>query len=246
METPDDRSDGGLNTPPPPGSDQVDFWRSQAVFWRNRAASLFDHVPLPMAFCDAQGTILTANLAMAAEWGTFAGRLVGRPALSLFRPITRLDPVVEALRLRRRARYPVEVSWCPAAGVERRGAMTVDVVIGNGPDAPLNLLLTVHTIEEPATPPTSRTEVPAQASDIETRILALVAAGGTSTWIAAEVGLTADGVNYHLARLSRRWGVANRTALVARAYVHGILSPQAWPPAPAAAEAGREPADPPR
>ncbi|MGW6159848.1 diguanylate cyclase, partial [Streptomyces sp. NPDC055144] len=55
------------------------------------------------------------------------------------------------------------------------------------------------------------------------------------TRIAKEAGLTADGVNYHLARLSRRWGVTNRTALVGRAYVKGVLSSQAWPPAPAAA-----------
>ena len=31
--------------------------------------------------------------------------------------------------------------------------------------------------------------------------------------------MTADGVNYHLTRVARRWGVANRTALIARGYV---------------------------
>ncbi|MFE7532184.1 diguanylate cyclase, partial [Kitasatospora sp. NPDC057542] len=51
--------------------------------------------------------------------------------------------------------------------------------------------------------------------------------------IAREIGVTPDGVNYHLARLSRRWRVPNRTALVARAYATGVLAPDVWPPRPA-------------
>ncbi|MGW2857829.1 hypothetical protein ACWDAZ_40545, partial [Streptomyces sp. NPDC001215] len=46
-----------------------------------------------------------------------------------------------------------------------------------------------------------------------------------------ETGLTTDGVAYHLRRLSERWGAANRTELVARAYALGVLVPGAWPPA---------------
>ncbi|MFJ1609014.1 helix-turn-helix transcriptional regulator [Streptomyces sp. NPDC088253] len=241
MGTPEHQVSGedGTWSPTPDGD--------QAVFWRNQATVLFDRIPLPVALCDAKGTILSANHAMASEWGTLVGRLVGRSARDLFSPTAerRLDPISEALRLRRRSRYPVEVSWCPAAGVERRGEMTIDV-IGDVPDGPPNLLLILHVFEEPAAPPTAQTTGPGQTSDIEARILALAAAGCTSTHIATEVGLTADGVNYHLARLSRRWGVKNRTALVARAYVKGVLSPQAWPPAPAAAEPARGPADPPR
>jgi DNA-binding CsgD family transcriptional regulator len=37
-------------------------------------------------------------------------------------------------------------------------------------------------------------------------------------------------VNYHLTRLSDRFGVPNRTALVARAYSLGLLDPGSWPP----------------
>ncbi|MET8951335.1 helix-turn-helix transcriptional regulator [Streptomyces sp. NPDC004393] len=234
MDTPERRTGdepgepGGSGTLPTPDADQT-------VYWRNRATALFDRIPLPVAFCDAEGVILTANRAMASEWGTLAGRLVGRRALDLFRPTAerRLDPLAEALRLRRRARYPVEVTWRPAAGEERRGEMTIDVVVGNAPDGALHLLLVLRAFEAPADPPVPRTRASGQASDIEARILALAAAGFTSTRIATEVGLTADGVNYHFTRLSRRWNVTNRTALVARAYVNGVLSPEAWPPAPA-------------
>ncbi|MEU6370581.1 LuxR C-terminal-related transcriptional regulator [Streptomyces sp. NPDC046931] len=231
MDTPGQRAAGTSNaSAPAPDSEQ-------AVFWRNRATGLFDRIPLPAAFCDARGTVLSANHAMASEWGTLPGRLVGRSALDLFRPTAgRLDPISEALRLRRRSRYPIEVSWCPPTGVERHGEMTIDLV-GTAPDAPPNLLLILRIPEAPAPAlPTGRTKESGQTSAMEARILALAAAGCTSTRIATEVGLTADGVNYHLARLSRRWGVTNRTALVARAYVKGVLSPHAWPPAPAAAE----------
>lgn len=118
-----------------------------------------------------------------------------------------------------------------AAGTERHGELTV-YVVGEIPSAPLKLLV-LRTHDEPPAPSTARTTGPTAVSETESRILALVAAGFTSTRIATEGGLTADGVNYHIARLSRRWGVSNRTALVARAYAKGVLSPDAWPPAPA-------------
>ncbi|MBB5937842.1 LuxR C-terminal-related transcriptional regulator [Streptomyces zagrosensis] len=68
-------------------------------------------------------------------------------------------------------------------------------------------------------------------SPVEGRVLALAAAGATTAAMGKALGLTVDGVNYHVARLSRRWRVPNRTALVARAYVLGVLSREVWPPA---------------
>ncbi|WP_395298322.1 helix-turn-helix transcriptional regulator [Kitasatospora hibisci] len=220
--------------PTPSPAAQLD---GKAVFWRNRAALLFDRIPLPLLFCDAHGTVLAANHILATEWDTLPGRLTGRNALELFRPTTagRLHPIAEAVRLRRRSRYPVEVSWTTAAGTDRVGEMTVNVV-SDEPDASLNLLLIVRPHDRPATEPA---HARASASALEARILALAAAGNTSARIAGEVGLTADGVNYHLTRLSRRWGATNRTALIARAYVNGTLAPSTWPPAPA----GHHPAD---
>ncbi|MFE3654258.1 hypothetical protein ACFXO2_41920 [Streptomyces sp. NPDC059152] len=41
-------------------------------------------------------------------------------------------------------------------------------------------------------------------------------------------------MNYHLTRLARRWRVQGRTALVAKAYVLGVLAADRWPPVPAA------------
>ncbi|GAA2228994.1 MULTISPECIES: PAS domain-containing protein [Kitasatospora] len=213
---------GPGDTPRPPE-------RDRAVTWRNWALLLFDHLPIPTALCDAHGTVLLANPAMAAEWGTLPGRLVGRGALDLFelKTPTRLHPIVEAVRLRRRSRYPIEVSWSTGKGAERHGELTVDLV-SDTPDAPPHLLLLLRVLEE-SSPPATAT---ARVSPVEARILALAAGGATTAQIAAGVGLTVDGVNYHLGRLARRWGTANRTALVARAYVTGVLAPGVWPPEP--------------
>ncbi|TVT35868.1 PAS domain-containing protein [Amycolatopsis rhizosphaerae] len=201
----------------------------EAVFWRNRTVALFDRMPMPVAFCDAHGTILSANSAMAAEWGVLPGRLEGRSVLDLFHPTTGLHPIAEAVRLRRRSRYPVEVSWTGGSGAERHGEMTVDVV-SDTPGAPLHLLLLLRVLDEPApAPEDARTGV----SEREARILALAAGGATTAQIASALGLTVDGVNYHFGRLSRRWGVTGKPALVARAYVAGVLDPGAWPPEPA-------------
>ncbi|WP_063838362.1 helix-turn-helix transcriptional regulator [Saccharothrix sp. ST-888] len=207
--------------------------RDPAVVWRNWALLLFDHLPVPTALCDAYGTVLLANPAMAAEWGTLPGRLAGRNALDLFHLDTpaRLHPIAEAVRLRRRSRYPIEVSWSTGTGVERHGELTVDLV-SETPDALPHLLLLLRVLDEPD-PPAPAPGAPTRVSPVEARILALAAGGSTTAQIATGVGLTVDGVNYHLGRLSRRWGMANRTALVAHAYVTGVLAPGVWPPEPA-------------
>lgn len=202
----------------------------QAVFWRNRTVALFDRVPMPGAFCDAHGTILSVNSAMGAEWGVLPGRLKGRSILELFHPTTGtgLHPIAEAVRLRRRSRYPIEVSWTGGSGTERHGEMTVDVV-SDAPAAPLHLLLLLRVLDEPRpAPAAARTGVGA----LQARILALAAGGSSTAQIASAVGLTVDGVNYHFGLLSRRWGVTGKPALVARAYVAGVLNPGAWPPEP--------------
>ena len=69
-----------------------------------------------------------------------------------------------------------------------------------------------------------------RVAPVEARILALLAGGATTARAAKETGLSADGVTYHLRRLSARWGASNRTELVARAYALGVLTPGVWPP----------------
>lgn len=64
----------------------------------------------------------------------------------------------------------------------------------------------------------------------QVRILALLAAGQSNADIARTLRLSRQTLDYHLSRLRTLLDAATRPALVARAYVLGILSPQTWPP----------------
>ncbi|MFJ3639586.1 PAS domain-containing protein [Streptomyces sp. NPDC090108] len=219
---------------PPDDPQTPESWHRQAITWRNRMMLLLDHLPLPVALCDPHGVILLANPAMAAEWGMLSGQMQGRNALEFFRPLSpvRLHPIAEAVRLRRRSRYPVEVTWSTPDGTERYGEIDVDPV-SDAPDSAMSLMLLLRVGGERVETPADEAAARPRLSGAEARILALAAAGDTTARIAKRVGLTPDGVNYHLTQLSRRWGVRGKAALVARAYFLGVLDPAVWPPAAA-------------
>nr|WP_308290393.1 PAS domain-containing protein [Streptomyces meridianus] len=197
------------------------------VTWRNRFLLLLDRMPAPIAVCCANGEVVLANPAMAAEWGTTAGRLPGCNLRDFFRPLAaaQFDRLVEALRLGRRSRYRLAVRWTGPDGTEREGELTVDPVGAPAPPGPL--LLAVLDAPD-GRPPRPAPEV----TPAETRILALAATGATTAEIGRTMGLTTDGVNYHLGRLKQRWRVPNRTAVVAKAYTLGVLDAGRWPPGP--------------
>ncbi|MFF1279751.1 PAS domain-containing protein [Streptomyces sp. NPDC058299] len=209
--------------------------RADAVVWRNRALTLFDRVSLPVAVCDVHGRVVLANPAMAAECGTTPGRLRGREVLELFRPqeTSQVERIAEALRLRHRSRYQVSVCWRAPGGAERCGELTADPVSDSVAETPALLVMLRARGECPAPGPASGPVV----SAVERRVLALLASGATTARAARELGLSRDGVTYHLRRLSARWGAANRTELVARAYTLGVLAPGVWPPGTEPAEA---------
>ncbi|MFD8785869.1 helix-turn-helix transcriptional regulator [Kitasatospora sp. NPDC059599] len=180
------------------------------------------------------GRIILANRAMAAEFGSLTGQLLQRKILDLFtlRDGATLPVLAEAVRLHRRSQYDARVSWTAAGGIERHGEMNVALVSDNAEERP-NLLLSLRTHAElPAPPPAPPPAPRAEVSPTEARILA-AARGATTAQIGKEIGLPMDGVNHHLARLSRRWHVPNRTALVARTHTYGVLAVDAWSPEPA-------------
>ncbi|MEV7027173.1 LuxR C-terminal-related transcriptional regulator [Kitasatospora sp. NPDC093558] len=211
-----------------------------AIVWRNRTLRLLDHVPMPMAVCEYAGRILIVNRAMAAEFGLLTGQLHHRKILEFFTlrgsAAETLPALAEAVRKHRRSQYAVGVSWTAGDGTERQGEMDV-ALVSDTPEQTPNLLLALRAFADPPAGPPAEEPAPAEprteVSATEARILAAAARGATTAQIAREIGLTRDGVNYHLTRLSRRWHVPNRTALVARAYTYGVLAPDAWPPEPA-------------
>ncbi|MGW1597701.1 PAS domain-containing protein [Streptomyces sp. NPDC002343] len=201
--------------------------RADAVTWRNRALLVFDRVSVPVAVCDVYGRVVLANPAMATECGTTPGRLRGRQVLELFRPqeAGQVERIAEALRLRHRSRYQVSVCWRAPGGAERYGELTADPVSDSAAETPA-LLVMLRVLGERTGPGAE----PAPTTEVERRVLALLAGGATTARAARELGLSRDGVTYHLRRLSARWGAANRTELVARAYALGVLLPGVWPP----------------
>ncbi|MFI9245348.1 PAS domain-containing protein [Streptomyces sp. NPDC053086] len=211
--------------------------RADAVVWRNRALMVFDRVSVPVAVCDVYGQVALANPAMAAECGTTPGRLRGRQVLELFRPqeAGQVERIAEALRLRHRSRYQVSVCWGAPGGAERYGELTADPVSDSVEETPALLVMLRVLGERPPAAPE-----PVRAGAVERRVLALLAGGATTARAARELGLSKDGVTYHLRRLAARWGAANRTELVARAYALGVLVPGVWPPEAKAAETEQE------
>ncbi|MBM7172216.1 PAS domain-containing protein [Streptomyces sp. G44] len=207
--------------------------------WRGRFLSLLDRSPAPTAISSGEGLVSVANPAFASALGLRPGRVANRLLLDLLTPTNRkqLRKLDEAMRSGRRSRYPVEVSWTAGDQV-RHGQVTVEPVTDPLEETP-PLLVTLRVAEERAPRPSgpggatrlgeAEFAHPALSAQ-EARILRLVAGGSTTAVVARTVGIGVDGVNYHLTRLCRRLRVQNRTALVARAYVLGLLDATAWPP----------------
>ena len=192
----------------------------------NQILGLFDRSPLATAICHAEGPALrVVNPAFAIAVGVPRNELRGAAIFDVLSPVRsgELDALREALRRMTNARHELDVTW--ASGAERRyGRVTFELVddalIGNVP-----LLTYLHV--DRAAPGDDAVPV---LEPIALAILELVAAGETTAAVARAVGLTVDGVNYHVGRTGRRLGATNRTAVVARAYVLGVLDPNAWPP----------------
>lgn len=191
----------------------------QMGIWRNRFLALLDRTPVPTAICLLNGTVVAANPALADLFGTSPRKLHERSITELMRPkVPRdYDRIVNDLTTGRRTRRVLAVTW-PG----HTGEVTVQAVAD---DAGVGLLITVQ-------PKLLRPNKIPQLTNREKQVLRLVARGETSAAIAEELGLTADGVNYHLTRLTNRLGVPNRAALIARSYTLGLLDPTAWPPQP--------------
>ncbi|KQR50495.1 hypothetical protein ASF88_19940 [Leifsonia sp. Leaf336] len=63
-------------------------------------------------------------------------------------------------------------------------------------------------------------------------MLAWLSGGVTHIEIARKLFITVHTVAHHITTMEERFGVENRAALVAAAFVAGILDAQWWPPSP--------------
>jgi PAS domain S-box-containing protein len=186
--------------------------------------ALFDRGWTPTVVADPAGYVRDANPA--------TGRLTGRPAESLAGvPLDHLlPPEACALLAGRRAARPDGYADAMAT-VRRHDGRRVPVRVvtwpagapGDGMICCLFPLVPVpaHHAAEPDHP---------YLTAPEARIVEGLALGLTNVELGRELHLSRQGLDYHIDRLRRKLGARSRAALVARAYVTGVLDPAAWPP----------------
>jgi len=192
----------------------------------NQLMNMFDRFPMGSAICYTEDfRVRVVNPAFGEAVGVAREQLRDSSLLDV---LTAVDPaaveqLTEALLHRQHGRFPLDVRWT-ARGHAHSGHLTVELVdealLG---ELPLLVFLHVDHREPQG-------ESPMTLEPVAARILELAASGVTTSVVARQVGLTVDGVNYHLGRLCRRLDAPNRVALVPRAYVLGLLDPRAWPP----------------
>lgn len=186
--------------------------------------ALFDRGWTPTVVTDPGGFVRDANPATARLTGRPAESLAGVPLHHLLpqeactllagRRAARPDGYADAIAAVRRSdgrRVPVRAVTWPA------GAPGDDVICCLFPLVPT---------------PAQQTAEPGHPSltAAEARIVEGLALGLTNVELGRELHLSRQGLDYHIDRLRRKLAARSRAALVARAYVTGVLDPAAWPP----------------
>lgn len=192
--------------------------------------ALRDHSGLPCALISAGGRIQQASAAAADLLRTRLSDLVGRRAHTVLGPTPELPGLHRSwldLIARRSRRIQTTVVLMDARGQQRRARLHLTTV-GRSADRATSVwaVVTHQGVAHEPHPPLTATQV---------RILSLLAAGHSNAEIATSLHLSRQTVDYHLSRLRDLLDAPTRPALVARAYVLGILAPQAWPPRSATA-----------
>lgn len=192
--------------------------------------ALRDHSGLPCALLSANGRVVEASAAAAELFRLSPHDLVGRRAHTLLAPepgLDRLHRRWNGLIARRTRRAETSAVLVDAQGLQRRARLHL-TTIGHSAGRARHVwaVVTHQSLAHEAHAPLTAAQV---------RILSLLAEGSSNGDIATSLQLSRQTVDYHLSRLRHVLGAATRPALVARAYVLGILAPCAWPPRSATA-----------
>lgn len=202
---------------------------AQVLDQRHRAEAdlqaLRDHSGLLCVRLDPDGRIGEAGTAVADALGIRLSDLAGLPADTLLARTperSALHRIWDDLISGRRRSARTCAVLVDRDGWRRRARVHLSTVCGTTPGVSGVWAVGTHLgLRHPARPDLTATQV---------RILALLAAGYNNADIAGTLRLSRQTLDYHLSRLRTLLDAATRPALVARAYVLGILSPQTWPP----------------
>ncbi|MEU9141286.1 PAS domain-containing protein [Streptomyces sp. NPDC048404] len=195
-------------------------------------SALRDHSGLPCALLSANGRVIEASVAAAELFHVGLTDLVGRRAHTLLAPepgpgLDRLHSRWNSLIARRTRRVETTAVLVDTQGLQRRAELHL-TTIGHSAGRARHVwaVITHQSLAHEAHPPLTAAQI---------RILSLLAQGSSNGDIAASLKLSRQTLDYHLSRLRHLLGAPSRPALVARAYVLGILAPHAWPPRSATA-----------
>jgi PAS domain S-box-containing protein len=187
--------------------------------------ALRDHSGLPCLRLSPDGRVGEAGTAVAELLRVRLSDLVGLPADRLLAKTPErgaLHRVWDDLVGGRRRSARASAVLVDGDGWQRRARVHLSTVCRTAERvSSVWAVITRLGLRQETQPPLTATQV---------RILALLAAGRSNADVAGTLHLSRQAVDYHLSRLRDLLGAATRPALVARAYVLGILSPQAWPP----------------
>ncbi|MEV7194390.1 PAS domain S-box protein [Streptomyces sp. NPDC093510] len=212
--------------------DVTDHLRA-TVQWQEAEESLQalrDHSGLPCALLSASGRVVEASAAAAELFRLDPHDLVGRRAHTLLAPEPGLDLLHRrwnGLIARRTRRVETSAVLVDARGLQRRAQLHLTTVGHSAAHARHVWAVVTHQ--------SLAHEAHQSLTAAQIRILSLLAEGSSNSDIATSLKLSRQTVDYHLSRLRHLLGAATRPALVARAYVLGILAPRAWPPRSATA-----------
>ncbi|MEV0258849.1 PAS domain S-box protein [Streptomyces sp. NPDC050732] len=192
--------------------------------------ALRDHSGLPCALLSANGRVIEASAAAAELFRLDPHDLVGRRAHTLLAPEPGLDLLHrrwQGLLSRRTRRVETSAVLVDAQGLRRRARLHLTTIGHSAARARYVWAVVTHQ--------SLAHEAHASLTAAQIRILSLLAEGSSNGDIATSLKLSRQTVDYHLSRLRQLLGAGTRPALVARAYVLGILAPCAWPPRSATA-----------
>lgn len=195
---------------------------------------------LCLASLDAELNVVAANEEFFDQFGLSSVQVCGRSLYRLFDPATRLALEHQFVRLTD-GHHPrfVErvVGLCGAAEEPFTGELTGTAVWEKG-DRLSAILVTMRSDRVGTNDSDSSTVLKGRRpsrrksglTQLDARILEGVAAGESTVQLAGRLYLSRQGIEYHVGSLLRRLGVANRAALVSRAYSIGLLTTGHWPP----------------
>ncbi|MBB4683811.1 helix-turn-helix transcriptional regulator [Amycolatopsis jiangsuensis] len=158
------------------------------------------------------------------RWLGAAGTVLGEP----FPELVATAPAFLRERLTRVAQGRDQHFRGSISGLVPVGADRVTIVAARISAPGETILLTI--VPEAVPPGPARSGGDRPVSGIEAKILQGIACGLSSLQMASRFYLSRQGIDYHVARLQRKFNAGNRVELISRAFATGLLDSTTWPP----------------